>query len=436
MSDKRERGLIELYDADPERADREVFGRVADANRRGFLKGAGLAAMTAAVGAPLAYHANMPAGLIPAALADTGVDFQLEGKAPGLTVLNDRPVNIETPAHMLDDEITPNDRHFVRNNGNIPEPMDAAAWRLKIDGEVDNALELTLDQLKNDFETVSLALQLECGGNGRSAFNPSPRGNQWTVGAIGNAEWTGVRLRDVLNRAGVKQSAVYTGHYSYDPHLSGDPERDALSRGGPIAKMMEEHTLLAFQMNGEDIPLAHGYPVRIVAAGWPGSVSQKWLTRIWVRDQEHDGQGMTGQSYRVPRYPVEPGAEVPEEDMVVLEAMPVKSIITFPETRAQVSAGQAFEVRGNAWAGEQAVAEMYVSLDYGVTWVQADLQAPRNKYAWQRWSAELTPPQAGYYEVWARAVDDQGRTQPMVLPGWNPRGYANNSAHRIAVFAA
>src|SRR5690606_22242929 len=145
--------------------------------------------------------------------------------------------------------------HFVRNNGTVPDPIDPAEWRLTIDGEVNEPLELSLDQLRGDFDTVTLALQLECGGNGRAGFNPPPSGNPWTIGAIGNAEWTGVRLADILNRAGLKPEAVYTGHFGYDQHLSMDPDRQAISRGGPIAKMMDPSTIVAFEMNGEDIPI-------------------------------------------------------------------------------------------------------------------------------------------------------------------------------------
>ncbi len=183
MTTKKERGICELYEQDPERADAVVFGRIPDSNRRGFLKGAGLAAMGAAVGTSIPFSQNMPAGMIPAALADSIDDFELEGKAEGLIVRNDRPVNIETPAHMLDDDITPADKFFVRNNGTLPDKMPLADWRLKIDGEVESEMELTYDDLVNDFEHVTLALQLECGGNGRAGFNPSPRGNQWAVGA-------------------------------------------------------------------------------------------------------------------------------------------------------------------------------------------------------------------------------------------------------------
>ncbi len=432
---KKERGLVELYHENPERADWLVFGRKAGPDRRGFLRGAGLASMGAVLGTTIPFNANMPLGLIPAALADTVDEFTLESKHGDLILHNDRPVNMETPAHLLDDDVTPADVHFIRNNGTMPMPMSKADWRLKIDGEVEEELELSYDQLMNDFEQVTLRLQLECGGNGRAGFNPLPRGNPWTIGAIGNAEWTGVRLRDVLRRAGLKQSAVYTGHFSYDDHLSGDPDRQAISRGGPIDKMMDPHTIIALKMNGEDIPLAHGYPARIVAPGWAGSVSQKWVTRIWVRDREHDGSGMTGLSYRVPRYPVEPGAEVPHEDMMVMGSMIVKSVISHPEAGTEVQAGRPFEVRGQAWAGDDWVTGMEVSVDFGATWQRATVEDAPNRYSWQRWRANVTAPQAGYYEVWARATDNRGRSQPMVVPGWNPRGYLNNACHRIHVTA-
>src|SRR5690606_22875360 len=149
------------------------------------------------------------------------------------------------------------------------------------------------------------------------------------------------------------------------------------------------------------------------------------LTRIWVRDQVHDGPKMGGYSYRMPKNPVAPGTEVPEEEMEILTVMPVKSIITNPATRADVSAGQAVEVRGHAWSGNGDVKAMHVSLDFGQTWQEATLDAPPNRYAWQRWRAEVTPPQEGYYEVWARATDMDGVSQPPVTPGWNPRGYGN-----------
>ena len=431
----RERGIRELYRGDAARADALLFGRAAESDRRGFLRGAGLAAMAAVVGAAVPFQRCMPAGLIPAALADTGEPFRIPGKH-GLTILNDRPVNAETPPHLLDDAVTPNSRHFVRNNGLVPDAAmagDARGWTLRIDGEVSNPLALTLDELKRRFDNVTLQLQLECGGNGRAAFNPPVRGNQWTLGAVGCARWTGVRAADLLRTAGLKESAVYTGHYGSDIHLSGNPDKVVISRGVPIWKMMDRHTLIAFAMNGEPIPAMHGFPVRIVAPGWPGSVSAKWLKRIRIRDRVHDGPKMTGTSYRVPAYPVRPGAKIPEADWRIIESMPVKSLITYPRTGTALARdNRMLEVRGHAWAGERAVARVEVSYDFGATWMEAGLDRPANPYAWQNWRARLAFPTRGYYEVWARATDDHGIQQPFAID-WNAKGYLNNSMHRVAV---
>jgi DMSO/TMAO reductase YedYZ molybdopterin-dependent catalytic subunit len=427
---RTKRNLFELYAADPERADWLVFGRRSGPGRRGFLKGAGLGAMAAAVGAAIPFHRHMPAGLIPAALADSLEGFLIEGK-DGLVVLGDRPLNAETPADLLDDPVTPTARHFIRNNGTPPETVDPATWTLTVDGEVATPLELTIDDLKRDFEVVTLQLVLECGGNGRAAFNPPASGNQWTVGAVACSNWTGVRYADLLKAAGVADGAVYTAHYGADAHLSGDPEKDAISRGVPIEKAMDEHNLIAFEMNGAPIHPMNGAPLRAVVPGWPGSCSQKWLQRIWVRDQVHDGAKMTGTSYRVPAYPVAPGTDVPEEDFVIIERMPVKSLITFPATNTAVS-GLGTEVRGHAWSGDRMVEAVDLSIDFGTTWQRAELEPPVNPHAWQQWRAEISFPQAGYYEVWARAADDQGAMQPFAI-AWNPKGYLNNSMHRIGL---
>ena len=407
-------------------------------DRRSFLRTTGLSTLGAMVGMTIPFEARMPAGLIPVAAAQ-GMEEDLMAAKDGLILLGDRPINAETPAHLLDDDVTPYEHLFVRNNGLVPDTaldMDAAGWTLTIDGEVDGPLELSIADLQERFETVTRRLVVECGGNGRAFFQPGASGNQWTTGAVGCPEWTGVRLADVLAEAGVKDSAVYTGHYGNDVHLSGDPEEEAISRGVPIEKAMEpDGAMIAWEMNGEPVPALHGFPLRLVIPGYPGSASQKYLTRIWVRDRQHDGAKMTGYSYRLPAYPVAPGTEVPEEDMVVMETMPVKSLVTHPQSGAEVPAGQAAEVRGHAWAGNGDVAAMHVSTDFGATWQEAALEPAPNKYAWQRWRAEVTLPEAGYYEVWARATDMDGAMQPPVVPGWNPRGYGNNMQHRIALIA-
>ncbi|MEK9654005.1 MAG: sulfite oxidase, partial [Betaproteobacteria bacterium] len=268
--------------------------------------------------------------------------------------------------------------------------------------------------------------------NGRAFFEPKAKGNQWTYGAVGCSEWTGVRLADVLNAAGVKSTAVYTGHYGADLHLSGNSEKEAISRGVPIAKAMNPYNLIAFEQNGAPIHPENGAPLRLVVPGWPGSCSQKWLNRIWVRDQVHDGAKMTGTSYRVPRYPVAPGEEVAKEDFAIIESMPVKSLITSPQTGVKVD-DRKLLVRGHAWAGDRSVSRVDITIDFGRTWVSAELNAPVNPFAWQTFSTQVSFPERGYYEVWARATDDTGVQQPFSI-AWNPKGYLNNMMHRIAVY--
>jgi DMSO/TMAO reductase YedYZ molybdopterin-dependent catalytic subunit len=431
-----ERGIHELYEADPIEADELVWGRSSDPQtRRGFLKMSGLAAMSAAVGASIPFAHLMPGGLIPAALAQSGEPFVIPGKE-GLIVLNDRPINAETPAHLLDDRVTPAKYLFVRNNGVPPvaSKTDPATWTLEFGGEsVAREMSFSIAELKEEFDHHTYQLQLECGGNGRSEFVPPASGNQWSTGAVGCPEWTGVRLKDVLQRVGMKDDAVYVAFYGADTHASGDPAKVPISRGVPMHKALEDETLIAWSMNGEDIPPLNGYPLRLVCAGWPGSVSGKWLRKIVVRDRIHDGPKMTGTSYRVPCEPAAPGSDVPEDELCIIESMPVKSLITYPKSGLTHAGGDRLTLRGHAWAGDLEVREVAVSIDFGASWQTAKLEAPANRLAWQHWTAEVGFPGPGYYEVWARATDSSGRAQPMVLPGWNPKGYLNNACHRIAV---
>ena len=180
----------------------------------------------------------------------------------------------------------------------------------------------------------------------------------------------------------------------------------------------------------------NGHPLRLVVSGWPGSVSGKWLKKIVIRNQVHDGPKMTGKSYRVPCESVAPGSKVPDEKMCIIESMPVKSLITFPKSGIEHAMAGKLGVRGHAWAGDVEVKAVDVSIDFGSTWQPAELSAPKNRLAWQHWSAAVAFPAVGYYEVWARATDSAGRAQPMVLPGWNPKGYLNNACHRIAVLVS
>jgi DMSO/TMAO reductase YedYZ molybdopterin-dependent catalytic subunit len=438
MPGEKIRGLDELYRNDPERADAVVWGRRADPRtRRGFLRDSGLAAMAAALGAEVVFAPWMPAGLVPAALAQTSTSQPLAGKDPGLVVLSEQPLTAETPAHLLDDDVTPVSRLFVRNNGDPPRSIDAKSWTLVVDGEaVERPVELSLAELRRDFTSQTLQLQLECAGNGRAGFVPPAPGSQWTTGAIGCPRWTGVRLRDVLARAGVKPNAVYIGWWGTDRKTGSTTPEVPISRGVPIEKAMADETLLAWAINDEDLPLVHGAPLRLVCPGWPGSTSGKWLRRIAVRDRVHDGEKMTGFSYRMPCSPVAPGATVAEADMCILEAMSVRSLITSPATGITHPLREGLAVSGHAWAGDRRVEAMGISIDFGQHWRPVTVEPAPNRLAWQRWRGYVRFPRAGYYEVWARATDSRGRAQPVVVPGWNPEGYGNNQCHRIAVTVA
>lgn len=401
--------------------------------RRNFIKKTALTSLTVLVGTEIVFGELIPSGYSLLALQDPD-PFKMFNKDKGMIVLNDKPWNIEAQAHLLDEKITSNKFMFIRNNGKIPENIDVKNWTLTFDGEsVARPKTYTLQELKTKFKQYSYNLTLECGGNGRSEFDPPAKGNQWTVGAVSCATWTGVRLKDVLEDVGIKSNAVYIGYHAADTHLSGDPKKEPISRGVPMQKAYQEETLLAFQMNGEDIPLAHGYPLRLIAGGWPASASGKWVNGISVRNKVHDGTKMTGTAYRVPCETVAPGEKVKDEDMCIIESMPVKSLITYPKTGATIKKGKKLNIRGHAWAGELEVSKMEYSIDFGSTWKTCELEGASNRLAWQHFSAAVDLPKKGYYEVWARATDSEGKSQPMVLPGWNPKGYLNNACHRIAV---
>jgi sulfite oxidase len=433
---RTERSAAELYNEDPERADALVW------NRRGALKGTALAAMGTAVGAAIPFSSHMPEGTLPALFTRQAAAqgaagpqmMRIEGKVE-MILQGERPLVLEAPETALDDAVTPNDKIFVRNNGQIPEAAaNTNAWKVTIDGEVNTPLELTLADLRGRFENVTRQLQMECGGNGRAQFVPQTRGNQWGNGAICNAAWTGVRLRDVLRAAGVKDSARHTGHFGADPHLSGATDRAAISRGMVIEKAMDEDTLVVFAVNGGPIPHINGAPVRLLVPGWPGSLSQKWLTRVTLLAQPHRGQGMGGTSYRVPVTPIVPGSSNNGADFRDMTSMPVRSILSSHAHGSRLPAGtRSLDLRGAAWAGDLTVRAVHASVDFGATWTEMQVAAPANRHAWQRWQGRVALPSDGYYEVWYRATDSEGRMQPHLPANWNPQGYGGNAVSRAAI---
>lgn len=336
-----------------------------------------------------------------------------------------RPEDLETPVHLLTSWITPNDLFYVRSHFYTPS-FEPGAWRLRIDGDVDRPLELTLGDIRS-LPSAGLVATLECAGNGRALFDPPVAGVQWERGAVGTAAWTGVRLADVLRRAGVRASARYLWLDGADRGMGRAPD---FVRSLPIDKAMHADTLLAYEMNGEALPLAHGYPLRAIVPGWEGAYSVKWLTHLQASAQDHAGPFVqTG--YRYPRRPIPPGTLVPASETVPLRALPVKSLITSPANNASVD-DATVRISGFAWAGEEDIARVDVSTDGGRTWSPARLGRDRARYAWRQFEYVWRPAGTGSYLVLSRATDRRGDTQPIVAE-WNPAGYAWNAIDRVRI---
>ena len=342
-----------------------------------------------------------------------------------LIVRSGRPQDLETPAQLLDSWITPNDLFYVRSHFYTPT-IDPDAWRLVVDGEVERPLTLTLADLRR-LPSATAAVTLECAGNGRAFFDPPVAGVQWEKGAVGTARWTGVRLNDVLRAAGLKPAARHLWLDGGDAGVGRAPD---FVRNLPLDKALHPDTVLAYEMNGQTLPVPHGFPLRAIVPGWEGAYSVKWLMHIRVSDREHGGAFVQG-GYRYPRRPVAPGATVSAAEMDPLKGMVVKSIITAPAAVASMATG-AVRVSGFAWAGEDEIAGVDVSTDNGRTWQPARLGADRARWAWRQFEHTWRPAAPGSYVVMSRARDRRGRMQPIV-PDWNPSGYLWNAIDQVRV---
>ena len=350
---------------------------------------------------------------------------------PELVVLPTPELNAETPAHLLDDDITPVTRLFARNTGAMPllGQAEIEAWTLTVDGCVRSPRTWSIAALKREFETISECAVIECAGNGR-AFFPQPAGTvMWRHGAVGCVRWTGVRLGDLLQKCGLLPQAVYTGHHSPDIYLDGSGP--AISRGLPIDKALAPETLVAFALNGEPLPALHGGPLRLVAPGYPGASFQKWLMRIEVREREHDGERMGDGHYRMPRTPQRYGEPFDHAEFEIITDMPVKSLITAPQDGFVATSSEPLHIGGHAWSGHTPVAKVELSFDGGGSWRAASLAPAPDRFAWRRFEFTLERPPRGPIEIVTRATDAAGHTQPMQSVPWNPRGYCNNMVHRV-----
>ena len=349
--------------------------------------------------------------------------------APGkekLIVRSARPPDYETPVALLDSWITPIEHFYVRSHLPAPGGVDAATWTLSIDGEVNAQTTLTLDDLRK-MPSATITSTLECAGNGRAFFEPPVAGIQWMKGAIGTARWTGVRLSDVLKRAGVKSTGRFVTMNGADRALGTMPD---FVRQVPMDKAMHADTILAYEMNGQPIPALHGFPLRAIIPGWEGAYSVKWLTSMRVIDKEFDGFWVaTG--YRYPTKRVAPGSAVDPKDMAPLVGLAVKSLITRPLEGAILTPGKV-DVAGFAWAGETDIARVEVSADSGATWQAARLTGEQAKYTWRRFEFTFDAAKPESYLILSRATDANGRTQP-VTAAWNPSGYLWNAPDSVRI---
>lgn len=344
----------------------------------------------------------------------------------GMVVRSARFLDLEMPPEFFDSWLTPVPHFFVRNHMHEPSTLDADEWRLNIGGEVEKPLTLSLKDLaKMELHTVTNTL--ECAGNGRAFQQPKVPGVQWQRGAVGTAEFTGPRLRDLLQRAGVKPTGKHVMFRGLDEIPGKVPP---FIRSIPIEKALHADTLVATRMNGTALARHHGFPARALVPGWIGAASCKWLTEIKVLDHEFEGNFMKP-GYRMPNHPISPGGEVNPEDTHPLTALEVKSVIAQPGDGSSLKS-RSLKIRGAAWAGEAAVTRVEVSTDGGTTWRDARLGSQQARYAWRLWEFDWHAPKAGEYRIMSRATDDQGRSQPQAA-AWNPSGYLFNAIDQVNI---
>jgi DMSO/TMAO reductase YedYZ molybdopterin-dependent catalytic subunit len=338
-----------------------------------------------------------------------------------MRVMTERPLNAETPNAALRSWITDNDVFFKRNQGQIPEsPVSLSDWRLSVQGLVKKDRLLTFEDLRR-LPKVEAANTLECSGNSRSLLTEKASGNPWTIGGVGNAIWGGIRLRDVLEKAGLQRNANHIGFEGFDTALGSAGIK--FIRSIPIDKAMSS-TLLAYEMNGQTLPLEHGYPLRALALGWAGANCVKWLCKIMVLEHPFEGFFMD-KVYRVFQKGQDP------KSGKVVKHIQVNSIIIEPE-KDEICCMGIIPIRGAAYAGEAGIEKIEVSVDRGTTWHPAELIGLDQPYAWRHWEYFWEVRAEGDYSIMARATDTHGRKQPETAH-WNALGYGNNGIREHAV---
>lgn len=369
-------------------------------------------------------------------LAKTMIDLPLPGGPDGRELITTFPEKgamilqrtraplLETPFEVFDKGVfTPNNQHYVRWHWPMfPSSVDVEDFTLKVRGHVNQDVSLSLKELVNDFPRVELAAVNQCSGNSRGFFEPRVPGAEWADGAMGNALWAGVRLKDVLDHAGVKSGALQVRFSGLD-HTFGEAPRFIKSLDVDHAR--DGEVMIAYAMNGEQLPLLNGFPLRLVVPGWFSTYWMKMLEDIEVLDQPDTNYWMKT-AYKLPDTPganMKPGETgVP---MVSITTMVPRSFVTNLQSGAKVEAGAPLAVRGIAFGGDCGVARVDISIDGGKSWQEAKLGKDEGKYGFRQWQAEPTLPTPGKHNVMVRCTNENGVVQPDT-PNWNPGGYLRN----------
>lgn len=357
----------------------------------------------------------------------------LPGKKP-LIRLSARPPNYETPLSYFTSEFTPNEAFFVRYHlAAIPEEIDADRWKLKVGGEgVERPLELSLGDLRSNFEPATMAAVCQCSGNRRGFSEPHVAGVQWGLGAVGNAMWKGVRLKDVLARAKVRPETVEIVVNGADgPVLDGTPD---FVKSIPADKALDENTLIAYEMNGAPLPHFNGFPLRLIVPGWTATYWMKHLDSIEASTKPFDGFWVK-KAYRIPagKFPIVRRflSQMTAVDEPITE-MVVNSMITAPQDGYTLHTGQSVEIRGLAWDGGYGIRSVDISADGGATWREAELGQDNGRFAFRSFRFAFAPARAGKYQAMAKATNAVGQTQVDRLI-FNPAGYHNNVMRPLTI---
>ena len=362
------------------------------------------------------------ASLAPSALTAAAARAHPQRAGAYMLQMNGYAVDAETPLELLTDYLTPNELFFVRSHW-IPRTPDPKTWRLTVDGEVENPTTFSLAELRN-LPVTEVTCVLQCAGNGRGLYTPSLPGVQWRYGAAGNARWRGVRVKDVLEHAHVKATALHLHAFGSDDPPDKVPP---FHRSVEMEKVMADG-ILAWEMNGAP-PLVHGAPLRLVVPGWAGDHWMKWLVRLSPQPEPAKGFYMDT-AYRYPLAPGAPGVTFKPEEMKPLTDLFVKSNITTAPKGAHL--GKPVKIAGFAFSGAPDITKVELSDDGGETWHDARLDPRHDPYAWRLWSFTWTPAKRGTNTLLVRATDSHGIVQPRDAV-WNQSGYCYNSWHSATI---